>query len=126
MPRDLASKVRVFAAMVEHMLEYDEHLDVSAALVWRDSIHNDLKNDLKVGAPAPPDAERLLEEADARLLAMREELVDRFPEVFEDRAPREHWWWHLEKGPQVREDALAARLGRAVTARPRRADARRG
>lgn len=105
MPRDLASRIRIYAAMVGNLHLYDDELEITNALVWRDSIQETLDGG------AEPKSENLarLEGADQRLVKLRAFIAERFPEVFEDRgAPSDYWWWHLDEGPQVREEALAA------------------
>jgi len=104
--KNLASDVRTYGAMVDSLHLYDESLEVSNVLVWREGLHEDLRN----GASLGPDDRVLLEQADTKLVALRGLIVRRFPEVFEANAdiPRKLWWWHLDKGPQVREEAGAA------------------
>ncbi|MBI2321236.1 MAG: hypothetical protein HYU88_03875 [Chloroflexi bacterium] len=102
---ELERDVRVYAAAVDKLPLYTEWLEVSTALVHRDAI----QEEIAAGKSLSPAAQKLLAEADDRLVANRHVLLKRFPEIFEERgAPREYWWWHLEKGPQVREEALAA------------------
>ena len=104
MSGDLASRVALWAELVENMARYDEDTEVSTALVWRDEIHDALR----MGALLPPPAAELLERADTRLLEMSEVLVHRFPEVFEGRAPKEYWWWHLDGHPRTRQQTRTA------------------
>jgi len=73
-------------------------------LLCRDEIHDALRE----GAELPTLLETKLHEADRKLLSVGKDLVRRFPDVFIDRAPREYWWWHLDKGPKVREEAERA------------------
>jgi hypothetical protein len=78
---------------MSHVLaDYDTYYEVINALVVRDVI----QQTIEAGQRPSPEAERLLAEADARVLADRFTIVERFPEVFEDRAPRRYWWWHLD------------------------------
>lgn len=101
---DLAFKLKRYLELVPDLLDEDEPENVMFALIYRDGIHDALK----AGRRLTEDQARGLEEADEHLLAMREALVRRCPSVFLDRAPRDYWWWHLDKGPQVRDEALAA------------------
>lgn len=51
-----------------------------------------------------------LNEADDELLLRWEALAKALP--FSGDQPREYWWWYLDEGPQVREEAKAlARVG---------------
>jgi hypothetical protein len=105
--RDLRTSIRTYAAMVDSLHLYDESLEVSNVLVWREAIHEVLRGGARLGL----DDRVVLEQADAKLLTLGPDLVYRFPEVFEVNGdiPIELWWWHLEKGPQVREYPAAAR-----------------
>ena len=93
MASEVGRDIRMYAAMMEDLPLYDYWLEASNALVWRDGIHDALAG----GASLTTEERALLEKADVELIKHRDELVRRFPEVFEDRAPREYWWWHLEK-----------------------------
>ena len=90
--------------MVDHLQEYNHWMEVSNLLVWRDGIHDALR----AGVGISPDHRLMLAAAEDRLISLWKELVRRFPDVFADRAPLEYWWWHLDKGPQVREEAERA------------------
>lgn len=102
MPRPLSSKVRIYAAMADHIHEYEDELEVEAAFNWRDAIKAALDDGAVLGA----ESKALLARADDRLMARREELVQRFPNLFhpERKAeiPKASWWWHLDEGPHVR------------------------
>ena len=87
--------------MVNRVTSYEEDDEVYVVLTRRDEIHEAIK----AGDYPSPELAALLEQADEELLAQGQLLVSRFPDVFADRAPREYWWWHLDKGPQVREEA---------------------
>lgn len=108
MPRSLASKLRVYAAMVDKLAKLDDYLEVYAVFDWRDDIHEDMR----AGKVLDPESAKVLEGSDQRLIEQRGRLLQRFPDVFDvdrkARIPREYWWWHLDEGPQVRREALAA------------------
>jgi hypothetical protein len=93
--------------MVDALHLYDESLEVSNVLVWREAIHEVLRDGARLGL----DDRAVLEQADAKLQTLGPDLVHRFPDVFEVNRdiPRKLWWWHLDKGPQGREHAAAAR-----------------
>ncbi len=105
MPVDLASSIGVYASMVRHLSSYEEQEEVLAALIWRDEVHEEL---LK-GVSLAPDLSAELVAADDLLVRQRERLVERFPDAFHpDRKrnrSRDYWWWYLDEGPQVREEA---------------------
>ena len=105
MSLELAADVHTYAAMVRNLRLYDDWMEVTNLLVWRDAIAKDLMGGGLLGA----DDQSMLRDADDRLLAERSWLLRRFPRAFEDRgAPPASWWWHLRQGPDVREQALAA------------------
>ena len=108
MPVGLETKVEIWAAEVEALRRADYYMEVTNALVIRDGI----QDALSAGGKLSPSHEALLRKADDKLLAQRERLVARFPEVFtpdrQEAGPRSHWWWFLNEGPQVREKAREA------------------
>ena len=73
------------------------------ALLWRDEV----EDELGAGGRVSPERAKLLAEADTRLVAASRSIVKRFPGLFGDFAkhPLRYWWWHLDKGPRVREKA---------------------
>jgi len=106
MSASLARDLDVYAAMAEKMHLYDELAEVENVLIWRDVI----QERIAAGERLSDVEERELEHADDLLVAQRDRLVRRFPWVFENSAsiPRERWWWHLDEGPQVRDEARRA------------------
>ena len=108
MSEELEFDVRMWAAQAPMLSEYDEYLEVSGALVWRDEI----QKALDAGEPLSSEYRAMLREADDKLMAQREELVSRFPYVFtpdrQEAGPHSYWWWFLNEGPQVREKAERA------------------
>ncbi|CCF85619.1 hypothetical protein NITHO_5240006 [Nitrolancea hollandica Lb] len=88
--------------MVDHIHEYEDELEAEAAFNWRDAI----KVALDAGAILDGETMDLLAQADDRLMARREALVRRFPNLFhpERKAeiPKAYWWWYLDEGPRVR------------------------
>ncbi|MBI4321980.1 MAG: hypothetical protein HY675_26100 [Chloroflexi bacterium] len=104
MARDLDLSVERYVALVDYLPGEEEAEEVMYTFLYRDEVHDALKAGGKLPVPL---AERL-EEADRKVMSMREDLVRRFPGVFIDRAPREYWWWHLDKGLQVPEKAQDA------------------
>lgn len=102
MSNDLHERIDLYAWMVGQFPAYREHYDLSAALIRRDEIHDELL----AGAPlAAPDAV-LLEDADRRYASMRAELSRRFPEVYDGLAPRDYWWWYVDEAPRPIADEL--------------------
>lgn len=108
MPRDLDSKVKIYAAMIDSILEYEEDMEIYAALNWRDGI----KESLDAGETLDTENQNRLTRADEMLIAKRDLVVSRFPHIFHPQEkglpPRSQWWWYLDEGPQVRAQALAA------------------
>ena len=104
MARDLAFSVERYVELVESLPHEDEAEEVIYTFLYRDEIHDALKQGAKLSARLV----ELLEAADRRLLSMHGDLVQRFPEVFGRGVSAEYWWWHLDKGPQVREEAERA------------------
>jgi len=98
-------EVRVYAAMVDSLALYQDELEVEGAFNWRDSI----AERLEAGEQLPPESAALLRRADDQLMRQREMLVRRFASVFDPErkatVPRALWWWFLDEGPQVREQA---------------------
>lgn len=107
MPRSLASKVRVYAAMADKLSKLRDYLEVYAMFDWRDDVYEDLQG----GELLDSESVALLEHADQKLIEERATLLQRFPDLFHPdrkaRIRRECWWWHLDEGPQVREQARA-------------------
>lgn len=105
MPRTLDSKVRIYVAMVDSLPRYTDELEVEATYLWRE----DIANALDAGEKLDAESKALLQRADQRLVEQRPLLVKRFPTIFavERKAeiPRRYWWWYLDEGPQVREQA---------------------
>ena len=104
MARDLVSSIERYLALVDYLPGDEEAEEVMYTFICRDEIHDALRE----GAELPTPLAVKLDEADGKVLSIREDLVRRFPDVFIDRAPREYWWWHLDKGPRVREEAERA------------------
>lgn len=104
MARDLAFSVERYAELVESFPREDEAEEVIYTFLYRDEIHDAVKEGAKLSARSA----ELLDAADRKLLSMHADLARRFPDVFGRGAPAEYWWWHLDKGPQVREDAWRA------------------
>lgn len=101
MPVDLATKVRVYAAMVQNLQSYDDELEAEAPPIWRDSIQKAL--DLAEGIS--PESATLLRQGDELLMAQRESLIQRFLGIFRPERtaeiPKGYWWWHIERGPEA-------------------------
>jgi hypothetical protein len=99
-PDDLARDVRMYAAMVDDLPRYDEWMEVTNLLVWRDAIHDALRAGARLSSPEVA----RLETADARLAEHRSFIAERSPEVAERTAtiPKEYWWWHLDERPSER------------------------
>src|SRR6266511_3364033 len=75
--------------------------EVLDLLVVRDEIDESKLN---------PDQRRRLVELDDLLVKHARLVTDNAPPQAD--VPRSRWWWHLHKGPQVRDDALAATRAR--------------
>ncbi|MBI2321922.1 MAG: hypothetical protein HYU88_07485 [Chloroflexi bacterium] len=103
---DLVSDIEVYGTMIDLLPRYKERAEVAEIFIRRELI------DAALGETAASETVvHQLDEADAKLLGHRSLLLRRFPEVFRLRAPnipRRYWWWYLDEGPQVREEALAA------------------
>ena len=105
MSTGLDTDITIYVAMSENIIRYDDWLEAENVLIWRDAIHDELE----VGAKLSGEQEKLLAEADDRLLAARETIVARFPQAFwGEAATKDRWWWHLPDGPDVREKAREA------------------
>lgn len=106
MPGDLASKIDIYAEMVDALPRYEEAGEIVNVFVTRELIQDRLTQ----GDPVAPGLLEALHRADSRLLEHRTVLADRFPEVFEPRGdlPREYWWWHLEGRPRIGRRAHAS------------------
>lgn len=108
MPIDLESRIEIWAAEVDALPSADYYMEVTNALVIRDTI----QDALNAGQKLSSSFEILLRKADDGLMAQREMLVARFPEVFwpdrQNAGPRSCWWWFLNEGPHVREEAERA------------------
>jgi hypothetical protein len=104
-PDNLAYDIRMYAAMVEDLPGYDDWMEVTNLLTWRDAIHDALPD----GVALPSTQAALLARADAKLLKRRALIAERFPEVAERTAsiPKDHWWWHLDQGPPAQAEAPA-------------------
>ncbi|MBI4496479.1 MAG: hypothetical protein HY689_01070 [Chloroflexi bacterium] len=106
MPRDLGSQTKLYAAMVKHLPLYDEDIEVTNLFVTRELIDDEVSG----GTTHSAEEARRLEEADVALVKLRPLLIRRFRDMFSLRppdVPRRYWWWYLDEGPQVREQALA-------------------
>ena len=118
MPRTLASKVRIYAAMVDNLPQCDDELEIFAALSWRDGIHDGLR----AGEALDAEHRAELERADDLLIKQRGFIVDRFPDVYPpdrgDDVPGERWWWHLDRAAQVWEQRRKTPSAAAVDNRP--------
>jgi len=90
--------------MVEHLPDYAEELEVVNAFVTRETI----EDEVRAGAALDAAERQRLEQADNRLLSRHSVVLRRFPHLFSARPgniPRRYWWWFLDEGPQVREQA---------------------
>ena len=106
---NLGSEIERYAADVEESLpEYDDHYEVTALFALRDVIEDALDASGRITGSQ----ERTLAQADAAIVKLRKWLVSAFPDVFDparkDSIPPRYWWWHLDEGPEVREQAKAA------------------
>jgi hypothetical protein len=103
---DLSRGVKVYSALTRGLPEFDERSEVENVLIWREAIHEAM-----LGGQIPSEAEREeIARADDRLVEQASRLAERFPAAFEHGSdvPRVRWWWHLDKGPQVRAEAEQA------------------
>jgi hypothetical protein len=105
---ELGRDIRAFEAMVEALPIYDEWHEAQNVLVWRESIQADMDE----GACPTANERRILARSDAALAALRDLIVQRFPEAFDCNVdiPTAYWWWHLDKGPQARPPAITPAL----------------
>ena len=106
MSEDLVLAFDLYSIMVSKLHLYQDWLEVENALLWRDEINEALQ----AGISLTNEQMAALRKADDLLLAQRDRLVRKFPQVFEntERISSRQWWWHLDKGPQVREEAERA------------------
>lgn len=106
MREDLASDVRLWDFMVRHFGTYDDDEELIAAFIRRDEIHDQLK----AGATLSDELRSLLRAADDAAVRQARSLANRFQDTFwrGRHLGREHWWWYLDEGPQVREEAEKA------------------
>jgi len=81
--------------MVEALPSYAEDEEVSALLVWRES----LQDRIDAGERTTPTAASLLETADRALKRLLPDIASRFPDVFalDPAPPNRLWWWHPEQ-----------------------------
>ncbi len=100
---EVADLIEIYARGVGYLREYDDREEVTGLLIYRDTI----AKRLQAGAEVTDEAIKQLAEADDRLIEAIPWLEEHFPEVFRanDDIPRRYWWWHLDEGPQVREEA---------------------
>lgn len=106
MSEEFKLAIDIYCNMTAKLPLYNDHTEVENILLWRDEIQDEIDS----GVVLTPDQARALREADDRLLAQRDRLVADFSSAFtktESVGPR-HWWWHLDKGPHVREEAERA------------------
>lgn len=107
MPRDLVFEIGAYVEMIDHLLDYRAREELEEMFIRRELVENRLRD----GEVAPIEDLRRLEAADACLLRHHRTLVRRFRDLFELRPadiPRMYWWWYLDEGPRVREEAAAA------------------
>jgi hypothetical protein len=104
--KDLILALDLYCNMTTKLPLYDMTVEVENVLMWRDEIHDELLS----GGQLSPEQQQRLKEADDRLLAQRDRLVRDFPRAFErtEEIGPQQWWWHLDKGPQVRAEAEQA------------------
>lgn len=110
MRKSLVSEIELYKEMTEHLSKYRDSEEVIALFVNRELIHDRLLRGEKVSS----EVLGLLEEGDKTLASLWRKLFLTFPTVFEPgrkaNIPRAYWWWHLDEGPQVREEAEKAKV----------------
>jgi len=88
--------------------EEKEDDDVIATLAERDGI----QDEISAGTKLTSEQSETLKQADDVLLSQSRKVVAMHPDVFtpdrQNAGPRSYWWWFLNEGPQVREEAEAA------------------
>ena len=100
---DVDRAVRAYSEDVLVVHRYRDLIELTAFLVNRDIIQDAVHQ----GLPLSNEQQAQVEAADSRLIELRPVIMRRFPEVFEDRgAPATYWWWHLDRDPREREQAL--------------------
>ena len=106
MSADLSKSLDLYATLTKQMHMFDERSEVENVLIWREAIYEALL----AGQKLSETQNKVLAQADDRLVEQAAWITQHFPQVFEHgrRAPRNRWWWHLDKGPQVREEAERA------------------
>ena len=106
MSEELSLALELYTNMTRELPHYSDWLEAENVLFWRDVI----QESLDAGARLSVGAQSQLDEADDRLVAASDVIVRRFPEVYQDSEPMppRFWWWHLDKGPRVREEATEA------------------
>ncbi|MGE5618101.1 MAG: hypothetical protein ACM3US_02455 [Sphingomonadaceae bacterium] len=106
MSEDLALAFDLYSIMTSKLHLYQDWLEVENILLWRDEIDDALQ----AGMSLTDEQMATLRKADDLLLAQRDRLVREFPQAFEntEHISARQWWWHLDKGPQVREEAERA------------------
>jgi hypothetical protein len=102
----LARDLRVYAEMTKKLPLFTEWDDALNVLVWRSAIYDEVM----AGESLSGEELRELRAADDRLVAQRDYLMAKFPGVFESKrsVDRREWWWYLDEGPRVREEAERA------------------
>ena len=108
MRKVLGSEIVLYEEMVKYLPEYTDEEEVFALFVTRDVISVRLTQ----GEKADPELLALLARADNTLVELWRWLSSTFPNIFDrDRKatiPPDYWWWHLDEGPDVREQAKAS------------------
>ncbi len=106
MSADLTKSLDLYAKLTRQIPTFDERSEVENVLIWREAIYEALL----AGQKLSETQNEVLAEADDRLVEQAAWITEHFPQVFEHgrRVPRDRWWWHLNEGPQVREEAERA------------------
>jgi len=55
-----------------------------------------------------PQQQQRVREIDDRLVAQHEQVGDMLETLNEVDPRTAHWWWHLDEGPQVRQEAVSS------------------
>ncbi|MBI4507129.1 MAG: hypothetical protein HY691_16485 [Chloroflexi bacterium] len=96
----------LYAEMVQSLPLYRDREEVINLFVMREFIEKKLDRTPLAGA-----AIQQLERADTALTLHSTLLRQRFRDLFRScrpsDVPRSYWWWYLDEGPQVREQARA-------------------
>ncbi len=110
MRKSLISEIVLYEKMTRYLAEYDDDEEVVALFAGRDVIQDAISREEEISS----EFMTVLKKGDDRVVGLWRDLSERFPHVFEPGRKadisREYWWWHLDEGPQVREEAEKAKI----------------